>query len=173
LQAVRGVDAGGRFYELNFVTRVTGPLFGAAECNPTTGDCGGYFKGRKLKMDSKITGMTMKGGAPNKGGTRILAFFDCETQDIGFKGAALVLYEEGKWGIWPPKIEDATRAEIHARRRYVFFRGDAFEKALLPAARELYWALGGAEGRTSRVAEGPAAEEPDHSALTRWLAGAA
>jgi hypothetical protein len=131
------------------------------------------FKRKELRMDSKIIGMTMKGGAPNKGGTRILAFFDCETPHIGFKGAALVLYKDGKWGIWPPKIEDATRAKIHTRRSYVFFRGDAFEKALLPAARELYWALGGTEGRSSRVTEGPRPEEPDHSGLQRWLAGAA
>jgi hypothetical protein len=96
-------------------------------------------------MDSKITGMTLKEGAPNRGGTRILAFFDCETPHLGMKGAALVVYKDGRWGIWPPKIEDGTGIAIHERRKCVYWRGDAFVKALLPAAQQLYWQLGGTD----------------------------
>src|ERR1700704_1405071 len=100
-------------------------------------------------MEVNITGMTKTTGRPNKGGTRILAFFDFDAHNIGMKGAALVINQTGKWGIWPPKIEDATRVEIHERRKCVYWRGDAFEKALLPAAQDLYWRLGGIEGRSS------------------------
>ena len=82
----------------------------------------------------------------------------------------LVINQTGKWGIWPPKIEDATRSEIHERRKYVYWRGDAFEKALLPAAQDLYWRLGGLEGRSSRVSEGPAAAKQDCAGLGRWMA---
>lgn len=99
--------------------------------------------------------MTKEGGEPNKGGSRVLAFFDFDAPTIGMKGAALVINQNGRWTVWPPKILDATRAEIHNRRRYVFFRGDFADKVVLPAARELYWHLGGIEGRDRVSADVP------------------
>lgn len=120
----------------------------------------------------QITGMIKQNGAPNMGGSRILAFFNFHSPDIGMKGVALVIKQNGEWDVWPPKIEGATRSEAIAKGRCVFFIGDHFRKHLMPIARDLYWQLGGTEGRACPVANRDAGQ-PDDSGLQRWLDRAA
>src|SRR4051794_8500950 len=114
---------GGRpfYFEANLYCVTTAALF---QLLNTTTAAAVISKPKEITMEVTISGMTKQGGKPNKGGNRIVAFFDFEAPDIGMKGAALVVRADGSWDVWPPKIEDLTRAEIHERRKYVFWRGD-------------------------------------------------
>lgn len=90
-------------------------------------------------MTFKITGMSLRQFQPNKGGSRLMAYFDCHNEEIGFKGCALVKLSGGDWRVWLPKVGEKTVAERRADRVDVYFRaGSTLEAEMLAAARAMY-----------------------------------
>lgn len=111
---------------------------------------------------TKITGMTIKRGAPNKGGSRIMAFFNAHNEEMGFKGCALVLRPDGGWRVWTPMLSDLTRTERREREAAVYFRsGSTMEAELLEAALKLYAIING---------DAPEADNDNDEGLRRLLA---
>jgi hypothetical protein len=86
-----------------------------------------------------ITGLSRVTNAkPNKGGSTIIAHFDCEANGFGFRGCALVRTPKNGLTVWMPKIEGPESA-----RRAVDIADCSLRHALMLHAREAYRALGG------------------------------
>lgn len=81
-----------------------------------------------------------KKSRPNKGGSRIIAFFDCAFYGFQLNGCALVRTSKNGLTVWPPKIEGPE-----AVRRAVVITDDALRNAIMQAARDAYQAIGGTE----------------------------
>lgn len=94
-------------------------------------------------MSVKVTGLTMKDYGASKGGFAIRAFFDCQTEELGFKGCALARKPDGGWTVWAPKLEGAA-GRVRGEQIAVYWkRGSMIEAAILDAALAAYGALGG------------------------------
>lgn len=87
-----------------------------------------------------ITGLTRVGRPkPNKGGSTILAYFDCEANGFRLNGCALVKTARDGLTAWPPRIETGDP------RRAVDFVSDSLRHEIKMRARDAYRALGGTE----------------------------
>lgn len=75
---------------------------------------------------------------PNKGGSIVMAFFDCEANGFGLKGCALVRTPKNGLTVWPPKLDGPESA-----RRSVTILNDALRHEMMQRSREAYRALGG------------------------------
>ena len=101
-----------------------------------------------------ITGLTrIPDPKPNKGGSTVLAWFDCETSGFALQGCAFVRTARRGLTVWPPKIEGRESV-----RRAVSIADEALRKAIVRQAQETYRALGGADGEWIRFDEADAAE---------------
>jgi hypothetical protein len=91
--------------------------------------------------DVSITGLKrVNKPRPNQGGSKILAYFDCEVSGFELIGCALVRTANNGLVAWPPRLEDKEGA-----RRAVVIRDDATRHAMMINAREAYRALGGTD----------------------------
>jgi len=91
-------------------------------------------------MEVTIAGVNITKGRPNKGGSRIIAFFDCEAEGFQLNGCALVRTAKNGLTVWPPKIEGPE-----AVRRSIVIVDDMLRNAIMRAAREAYRAIGGTD----------------------------
>src|SRR4051794_24639291 len=94
--------------------------------------------------DIRITAMHRTAGKPNRGGTQICAFFDCELPHVALRGCALALKPNGTWIAWTPRLILAD--DDPSARRAVFFRGTELQRGLTDMALSLYRQLGGRIG---------------------------
>lgn len=116
---------------------------------------------------------------PNKGGSIILAYFDCEVSGFELVGCALVRTPKNGLVAWPPSLVGVEGRKEGARRA-VKIRDDATRHAMMINAREAYRALGGTDAEwvgkcipmgpnavadDDRISEG----EGDSAGLQRWL----
>lgn len=122
-----------------------------------------------------ITGLTrISRPKPNKGGSTILAYFDCEVRGFELQGCALVRTPNNGLVAWPPKLEVQE-----GPRRAILIRDDSTRHAMMNQAREAYRALGGtdAEWIGSSVPMGPRIDEAsdgeDTTGLRRFLGNGA
>lgn len=76
---------------------------------------------------------------PNRGGSTILAYFDCEARGIALVGCALVRTSGGGLVAWPPNLETQDK------RRSIRITDDALRHGMMMYAREAYRALGGTD----------------------------
>lgn len=107
-----------------------------------------------------ITGLTrITDPKPNKGGSIVLAWFDCETSGFALQGCAFVRTARRGLTIWPPKIEGRDSA-----RRAVSITDKSLRKAMVSQAQETYRALGGTDGEWIRYDEADAAEAAERYA---------
>ncbi len=117
----------------------------------------------------KITGMSVRNAAPNKGGTRIMAFFDFHTDDIGLRGCALVKNNCGIWHVWTPMIDPGSYAnaerKLHPVGVYWRSAGD-LEERVLAAALDMYRIMDGGVPMAKTV---PEPESDDRNGLMRAL----
>ena len=74
---------------------------------------------------------------PNKGGSIILAYFDCEVIGFALRGCALVRTSRNGLVAWPPNLQNADGM------RSIAIRDDSIRHAIMEAARTAYRALGG------------------------------
>lgn len=77
---------------------------------------------------------------PNRGGSTVLAYFDCEANGLSLQGCALVRTAKNGLTVWPPKLEGPESV-----RRAVSFVDSSLRHALMMRAREAYRALGGVD----------------------------
>lgn len=77
---------------------------------------------------------------PNKGGSTVLAYFDCEANGLSLQGCALVRTAKNGLTAWPPKLEGPE-----SLRRSVSFVDSSLRHTLMMQAREAYRALGGVD----------------------------
>jgi hypothetical protein len=124
-----------------------------------------------------ITGLNrVSNPKPNKGGSMVLAYFDCEANGFGLHGCALVRTPKHGLTVWPPKLEGPD-----SYRRTITFTDSSLRHALMLNAREAYRALGGTDAeRIGRsIPMGPrtdaGAEDDGETAegLQRFLASGA
>jgi len=91
-------------------------------------------------------------GHPNRGGSRILAYFDVIAGGIRMNGCAPVRTSMNGLTVWPPKLEGQE-----ALRRSVVIADNSLRHRIMDAAREAYRSLGGTEAegmpRTAEPAE--------------------
>lgn len=78
---------------------------------------------------------------PNKGGSTVLAFFDCQSNGFMLQGCAFVRTPRHGLTVWPPKIDGPESA-----RRSVAFADEKLRQAMVRAAQSAYRALGGTDG---------------------------
>ena len=89
-----------------------------------------------------ITGLTrVRDAKQNKGGSTVLAYFDCETRGLAIMGCAFVRTPKNGLTVWPPKIETPQTV-----RRAINFIDCSLRAEMLRKARETYLALGGKDG---------------------------
>jgi hypothetical protein len=121
-----------------------------------------------------ITGLTrVPRPKPNKGGSTVLAFFDCQSNGFMLHGCAFVRTPRHGLTVWPPKIDGPESA-----RRSVTFADERLRQAMVRAAQSAYRALGGTDGewipvglREAETVERDAADEAE--GLGRFLAASA
>jgi hypothetical protein len=77
----------------------------------------------------------------NKGGSTVLAHFDCVARGIELRGCAFARTPANGLTVWPPKIETAD-----GLRRAVVIEDNSLRAQMTHAAQEAYRALGGADG---------------------------
>lgn len=107
-----------------------------------------------------ITGLTrITDPKPNKGGSIVLAWFDCETSGFALQGCAFVRTARRGLTVWPPKIEGRESA-----RRAVSIADESLRKVMVSQAQETYRALGGTDGEWIRYDEADAAEAAERYA---------
>ncbi|ALR22068.1 hypothetical protein [Sphingobium baderi] len=104
-----------------------------------------------------ITGLTrVRAPKPNKGGSTVIAYFDCEANGFALAGCALARTIKNGLTVWPPKLEGPESA-----RRSLTITEDSLRHAMMIQARETYRALGGTDaewiGRSI-----PAGPNPDY-----------
>lgn len=131
-----------------------------------------------------ITGLTrVSNPKPNKGGSTVLAFFDCQSNGFMLQGCAFVRTPRHGLTVWPPKLDGPESA-----RRSVTFADEHLRQAMIREAQAAYRALGGTDGEwmprdNTRAAANFAAAaqrirekqerqgvDPDVSGLHRFLA---
>ena len=125
----------------------------------------------------KITGLTqVEKPRPNKTGSSIIAFFDCEVSGFKLMGCALVRTRNNGMVAWPPRIDGNDNW-----KRCIIIRDDATRHAMMLAARETYRLMGGkdAEWIGSSIPMGPRncnqeneldeALVDDDAGLNRWI----
>jgi hypothetical protein len=89
-----------------------------------------------------ITGLTrITDPKPNKGGSTVLAWFDCEANGIALHGCAFVRTARRGLTVWPPKIEGREDS-----RRCISIADEQLRKAMVDRAQETYRTLGGTDG---------------------------
>lgn len=79
---------------------------------------------------------------PNRGGSTILAYFDCEMRGLELRGCALVRTKGGGLVAWPPNMTDDDN------RRSIRIADDSLRHGMMMHAREAYRALGGTDAET-------------------------
>lgn len=125
-------------------------------------------------MTVKITGMQIRRGKPNRGGSRIMAMFDFHTADLGMKGCALALNPDGKWRVWTPMIDPGNQSakERKILQVCVYWRsGGTLEQEVLDAALAMFHLLD--DGEDPHVRPEPSVEPGDREGLLRALGAAA
>lgn len=101
-----------------------------------------------------ITGLTrITDPKPNKGGSTVLAWFDCEANGLALHGCAFVRTPRRGLTVWPPKLDGKEGA-----RRHVGITDEHLRKAMVDRAQETYRKLGGTDGEWIRSDETDAAE---------------
>ena len=91
--------------------------------------------------DITITGMRrIMQPKENRAGYKILAFFECTTQEFNLRGCALVRAPRGGITVWPPRISNEDP------RRSITFHSEQLRKTMVRSAQEAYRALGGTDG---------------------------
>lgn len=106
-----------------------------------------------------VTGLTrIRAAKPNKGGSTVIAYFDCEARGLEFIGCAFVRTPKNGLTVWLPKIETPL-----STRRAVNFTDCSLRHAMMLEARETYRALGGtdAEWVGRSIPMGPRPENDD------------
>lgn len=106
-----------------------------------------------------VTGLTrIRAAKPNKGGSTVIAYFDCEARGLEFIGCAFVRTPKNGLTVWLPKIETPQPG-----RRAVNFTDCSLRHAMMLQARETYRALGGtdAEWIGRSIPMGPRGGEDD------------
>lgn len=89
-----------------------------------------------------ITGLTrIARPQPNKGGTIVLAFFDCNANGLALHGCAFVRTARRGLTVWPPKLDG-----IEASRRSVSIADEQLRSVMVRQAQASYRALGGTDG---------------------------
>lgn len=78
----------------------------------------------------------------NKGGSIILAFFDCTFSGVMLRGCALVRTKSGGLVAWPPHFLDEPG------RKSIRITDDSLRHEMMMQAREAYRALGGTDAET-------------------------
>lgn len=78
---------------------------------------------------------------PNKGGSTVLAFFDCQSNGFLLQGCAFVRTPRHGLSVWPPKLDRPESA-----RRSVTFADERLRQVMVRAAQSAYRALGGTDG---------------------------
>lgn len=96
---------------------------------------------------------------PNKGGSTVLAFFDCETGGFSLHGCAFVRTARRGLSVWPPKVGGTDDS-----RRSVAITDEQLRKAMTRRAQETYRALGGTDGEWIRSDEADADEAAERFA---------
>ncbi|WP_299677445.1 hypothetical protein [uncultured Roseobacter sp.] len=87
-----------------------------------------------------ITGLSrVANPKPNRGGSIIIAYFDCTVRGVELKGCALVRTKAKGLVAWPPNLETADN------RRAVRIADDSLRHGMMMHAREAYRALGGTD----------------------------
>lgn len=93
-------------------------------------------------LDVNVTGLSRNINAkPNKGGTTVLAYFDCEARGFELRGCAFVRTNRNGLTVWPPKIETPD-----AMRRAVAINDHSLRAQMTLAAQDAYRAMGGTDG---------------------------
>ena len=93
---------------------------------------------------------------PNKGGSTVLAWFDCQVNGFLMQGCAFVRTARRGLTVWPPKIDGPESS-----RRSVTFADEKLRKEMVREAQSAYRALGGTDGEWIRHDEEDA-EEAGH-----------
>ena len=101
-----------------------------------------------------ITGLNrVSSPKPNKGGSTILAYFDCEANGFAFQGCAFVRTPRFGLTVWLPKLDTP-----HSIRPNVATIADgSLRAAMVRAAQAAYRALGGTDGEWMAADEETAA----------------
>lgn len=90
---------------------------------------------------------------PNKGGSTVLAWFDCQVNGFLMQGCAFVRTARRGLTVWPPKIDGPESS-----RRSVTFADEKLRKEMVREAQSAYRALGGTDGEWIRHDEEDAEE---------------
>lgn len=90
---------------------------------------------------------------PNKGGSTVLAWFDCQVNGFLMQGCAFVRTARRGLTVWPPKIDGPE-----STRRSVTFADEKLRKEMVREAQSAYRALGGTDGEWIRHDEEDAEE---------------
>lgn len=90
---------------------------------------------------------------PNKGGSTVLAWFDCQVNGFLMQGCAFVRTPRRGLTVWPPKIDGPE-----STRRSVTFADEKLRKEMVREAQSAYRALGGTDGEWIRHDEEDAEE---------------
>lgn len=89
----------------------------------------------------KITGLNrVTNPKPNRGGSTVLAYFDCDANGFAVRGCAFVRTPNNGLTVWPPRLESAE-----SNRRSVAIIDDSLRHSIMLNAREAYRALGGTD----------------------------
>lgn len=89
----------------------------------------------------EITGLRrVRVQKPNRGGSTIIAHFDCEARGLAFGSCCLVRTSKGGLVAWLPRLDGPD-----GERRFVTFTDDSLRHAIMLHAREAYRALGGTD----------------------------
>ena len=90
----------------------------------------------------KITGLNFVSHAKaNKGGSVVLAFFDCQAGGFNLQGCAFVRTVRHGLTVWPPKLEGRDQM-----RRSITFSDEGLRATILHYAQAAFHAMGGTEG---------------------------
>ncbi|CAH1653535.1 hypothetical protein CHELA1G11_13688 [Hyphomicrobiales bacterium] len=77
----------------------------------------------------------------NRGGSTVLAFFDCRTNGFLLQGCAFVRTPRHGLTVWPPKVDGPE-----STRRSITFTDERLRQELVRSAQAAYRVLGGTDG---------------------------